>query len=692
MALKGRDANLVECSIAELRRMLQLRATNAVDLVSRYLARIAAYDARGPMLNSVCVLNPNVFLEAQASDDWRASGRPPRPLEGIPYTVKDSYKVKGMPAAAGSPAFADLMATEDCFVVERLRSAGAVLIGRTNMPPMADGGCQRGVYGRGESPYNLEYLTAAFASGSSNGSGTSTAASFAAFGMGGETVSSGRSPASNNALVGYSPSRGVISCRGAWPLYPTCDVLVPHTRCVQDMLEVLDLLVADDVRTRGDFWREQPHVQIPAVSDIRPESYRDLAVGSQNFLRGKRVAVPRCYIGIDDANMKAVHISDSVLSLWRRARDDLEALGATVVDTTFPLVANYERNSAEGKSCHVDGLPETWNEIERSTMIALCWDDFLRDNSDPSIPTLAATDPKRIHTRVAPMDDPNAYTEAQNIVRYEDMLEKARNRTGALWQISGCDTALHALEAARKRDLEEWMDQNGFDLVAFPTAGDVARADSELLHASMRDALRDGVKYANGGRALKHLGVPAVTVPMGEITEIGMPVGLTFLTKAYKDSEILSAAFAFEQATHRRRAPPLTPALPTDIIKMRPAKCCAKSFTETPSLIITTQKLLKPLHKDNTLSQSWELEMEGSVAYGEDGVHDVPEVDIMVNGEIVGQPNSSKGSWSWKGSVQSPQTVKDFRTERTVPGNHVMITVVSRASNGRSTGQLLLLK
>ena len=138
------------------------------------------------------------------------------------------------------------MAQHDAFVIERLRDAGAILIGLTNMPPMANGGMQRGLYGRAESPYNADYLTAAFGSGSSNGSGTATAASFCAFGIGEETWSSGRAPASNNALCAYTPSRGVISTRGGWPLVPTMDVVVPHTRTMADMLEVLDVIVADD--------------------------------------------------------------------------------------------------------------------------------------------------------------------------------------------------------------------------------------------------------------------------------------------------------------------------------------------------------------------------------------------------------------------------------------------------------------
>ena len=139
-------------------------------------------------------------------------------------------------AAAGSPAFAELVAQRDAFTIERLRAGGAICLGLTNMPPMANGGMQRGVYGRAESPYSADWLTAPFGSGSSNGSGTATAASFAAFGLGEETWSSGRGPASNNALCAYTPSRGVISTRGNWPLVPTMDVVVPHTRTMACLL------------------------------------------------------------------------------------------------------------------------------------------------------------------------------------------------------------------------------------------------------------------------------------------------------------------------------------------------------------------------------------------------------------------------------------------------------------------------
>ena len=224
--------DVVDASIAELRAALEDGRATAVELVEAYLARIDAYDtpATPTALNAVVVRNPDALAEAAASDERRARGQTLSPLDGIPYTAKDSYLVRGLTAAAGSPAFAELVAQRDAFTIERLRAGGAICLGLTNMPPMANGGMQRGVYGRAESPYSADWLTAPFGSGSSNGSGTATAASFAAFGLGEETWSSGRGPASNNALCAYTPSRGVISTRGNWPLVPTMDVVVPHTR------------------------------------------------------------------------------------------------------------------------------------------------------------------------------------------------------------------------------------------------------------------------------------------------------------------------------------------------------------------------------------------------------------------------------------------------------------------------------
>ncbi|KAG1648307.1 Hydrolase in pqqF 5'region [Nymphon striatum] len=142
--VRGRVLNVVEATIADLRHALESGEITSLGLVTAYLDRIEKFDRNGPCLNAVPVMNPDALAEAQASDARRQRGETRGPLDGIPYTAKNSYKVKGMTVAAGSPAFANLIATDDAFAIAQLRKAGAILLGLTNMPPMANGGMQRG--------------------------------------------------------------------------------------------------------------------------------------------------------------------------------------------------------------------------------------------------------------------------------------------------------------------------------------------------------------------------------------------------------------------------------------------------------------------------------------------------------------------------------------------------------------------
>ncbi|KAK1673309.1 amidase signature domain-containing protein [Colletotrichum godetiae] len=387
--------NVVEASIEDLQNALTSGSITSVELVARFLRRISTYDCRGLALNSIPILNNALFEQAAKSDDRRASGEKIRPLEGIPYTVKDSYKVRGMVAAAGSPAFEHLISNEDAFLVKIIQDAGGVLIGRTNMPAMACGGMQRGIWGRAENPYNPDYLAAAFASGSSNGSAVSTAASFAAFGLGGETVSSGRSPASNNAIIAYTPSRTFLSNRGSWPLYPTCDVPVPHTRSMKDMLTLLDVITAPDPVAQGDLWREQSSVQLPQPWRDRPASFQDFT--SSDSLSGLRIAVPEIFLGGPvPEGAKPVHTSQAVIRLWEKARKNLELLGAEIVMVTdFPPLTAYENGNLLPEGC--PKKPADWHATERGALVAHAWNNFLRGFNDSQFPDISAVDTSNIY-------------------------------------------------------------------------------------------------------------------------------------------------------------------------------------------------------------------------------------------------------------------------------------------------------
>ncbi|RWE65530.1 amidase [Mesorhizobium sp.] len=612
------NLHIVEASIEQLRRALEDGTVTSVELVGGCLRRIARYDRHGITLNAVPVLNPKMFEEAAASDQRRRNGAVLSPLDGIPYTAKDSYKVSGLPVASGSPAFEHLTASEDAFTVARLRAGGAVLIGLTNMPPMANGGMQRGVYGRAESPYNADYLTAAFASGSSNGSGTATAASFAAFGLGEETWSSGRAPASNNALVAYTPSRGVISVRGNWPLVPTMDVVVPHTRSVADMLELLDVIVADDPNTRGDFWRAQPWVALPKSSAVRPPRYTGLT--PEGALQGMRLGVPRMYIGHDTEADVPIQTRAWVLDLWEQAAADLRRLGATVVEVDFPVVSNYERDRPGTKNMVDRGLvPEEFAEREIWDLCVFAWDDFLRANADPAIPDLASVDGPKIFPQ-PPDTLTDRYGDSFDLAEY---VERAKRGVKPFEAIPELEAGLKGLEATRRIDFEDWLDAQELDAVVFPAVADVGPADADVNEASAALAWRNGTWVANGNLVWRHLGIPTVTVPMGTMADIGMPVGLTFAGKAYADTKLLRLAGDFERAGQRRTSPSRTPELPDDVFA---ARHNASGPGEAPPLTVTLAATTRRAGDQDEITITLDV-------HGEIGTE--TSVKVHVNGEPI---------------------------------------------------------
>ncbi|KPG91617.1 amidase [Pseudomonas sp. RIT-PI-r] len=563
---------VTEVSIAQLRAALVSGQTTSVELVQAYLARIDAYDGAdtATALNAVVVRNPDALQEAQAADERRAKGETLGPLDGIPYPAKDSYLVKGLTAASGSPAFVDLVAHRDAFTIERLRAAGAICLGKTNMPPMANGGMQRGVYGRAESPYNADYLTAPFASGSSNGAGTATASSFAAFGLAEETWSSGRGPASNNGLCAYTPSRGVISVRGNWPLTPTMDVVVPYARTMADLLEVLDVVVAEDTDSRGDLWRLQPWVPIPSVMSVRPAAYAELAVKA-DALAGKRLGVPKMYInadpeagtsaepGIGGPTGQRINTRESMIDLWKQARAALEAAGAEVIEVDFPLVSNCEGDRPGAPTVFNRGIvSKEFLHHELWDLSAWAFDDFLRANGDPKLNRLVDVDGPKIF----PHDPGTLPNREGDLAAGMDEYVRMAERGITPWdQISTLPDGLRGLEKTRKLDLEDWMDALKLDAVLFPTVADVGPADADVNPQSADIAWSNGVWVANGNLAIRHLGVPTVTVPMGVMADIGMPAGLTFAGRAYDDSTLLRLASAFESTGSKRLVPPRTPPL-----------------------------------------------------------------------------------------------------------------------------------
>ncbi|MFI6690872.1 amidase family protein [Streptomyces sp. NPDC050433] len=530
-----------DSSLLHLRDRLESGALSSLALVREYVRRIMLLDRDGPRLNAVPVLSPTVFDDAAVLDTERAAGRVRSPLHGIPYTVKDSFAAAGLTLAAGSPAFARVVAQQDAVVVERLRRAGALLVGRTNMPPMAIGGGQAGLYGRTRSPYNPEYLAAAWHSGSSIGSGVSVAAGLCAFGIGEETVSSGRSPASNNALVAYTPSWGVVPSTGNWPLHPYRDVVVPHTRSVADLREVLAVIAGGDPR---DVWARQTAVDI-TLADTVAKALRSSA--PRTSLKGLVIGVPRLYLGEEHRDVTAPPLRPSIRRVWERTERTLHAAGASVVRVDFPLVEAYEGRGTRHPSLEELGyLPADWTAYELDALMTFSWqrhlDAFAKEPLSLSQVAPAAVRP----------DAPCSVDIVESGLLHpgRDVFDFARilrqDAPDEKEVLSRSAAALAGLDAARRNLFEDWMAREGLDAVAFPANSDIGAWDAETNPASARTAWQDGTVFSTTNHVLRRVGIPSVTVPMGLMDDTAMPVGLTVCGPAYDDLRLLAIAEEIE--------------------------------------------------------------------------------------------------------------------------------------------------
>jgi amidase len=262
--------------------------------------------------------------------------------------------------------------------------------------------------------------------------------------------------------------------------------------------------------------------------------------------------------GIGGSTGQRIETRESVMDLFRAAQADLEATGASVTLVDFPVVSNYEGDRPGAPTIRTRGLvSQEFLECEIRDLSAWSWDDFLRMNGDPKLNRLTDVDSGLIwvHPQGALADRADGF--GDDITAYPAFIRE--RPIESFVGIPHLEEGLRGLEETRRVDLEEWMDRLGLDAVMFPTLADVGPADMDVNPVSADLGWRNGVWVANGNLVPRHLGIPAVTVPMGTMADIGMPAGLTIAGRAYDDTALLTLAAAFETTGMRRTTPPRTP-------------------------------------------------------------------------------------------------------------------------------------
>jgi len=325
---------LEEATIAEINRAFDAGALSSQELVQLYLNRIEAYDDKGPSLNSIITINPDALEVAAALDLERQTTGARSLLHGIPILLKDNYDTFDLPTSAGATALQNSIPPDDAFVVDRLRDAGAIILGKTNLDEFARGSSGlSSVGGQTRNPYALDRVPG----GSSGGTGASISANFATVGLGTETGVSIRNPAANNSLVGIASTEGLVSRDGVVPISFTQDRAGPLARTVTDAAIVLDIIAGFD---------PSDPVTAKSIGQIPAGGYTSLL--DKDALAGARIGVFR-----DLFRSGSIH--EEGLAVIETAIADMKAQGATIIDDVtlgfdvFGFLSNSRVNNLEFK-------------------------------------------------------------------------------------------------------------------------------------------------------------------------------------------------------------------------------------------------------------------------------------------------------------------------------------------------------
>ena len=494
-----KNLDVVETTIRAIHAAYRAGTLSARNLVQTYLDRIAAYDQQGPTINSLISLNPNALKEADRLDGVLKDSGMVGPLHGIPIIVKDQADVREMPTTLGSSLFKDYRPERDCFVVERLRKAGAIFIGKATLGELGGGDTHGSLFGSTRNVYDLERT----AGGSSGGSAASVSANFCTVAVGQEGFASIRRPAIWNGIVGMRPTIGLVSRSGVFGGWPTINgSLGPMARTVTDLAILLDGMVGYD-----------PSDPITAYGyGHAPDSYS--AALDPQALKGARIGIVRETMGY--ASESGSSDFKKVGEVFEAAIADLRKAGAEIIDPVvlpdlMPLMAKRARNQDED-----DAMFEQY---------------FLPGK-------------RPFATRAAAMASP--------------LFKSVVKGSQARWTNVNSSEEQHAYLKAREQlmiNLLKVMADHQLDAIVHKAVEHQPTLISEGVNPPYVD--QKGAPHINTFLVF----VPSIVVPAG-FTRDGLPAGITFLGRPYDDARMIQFAFAYEQATQHRRPPATTPGLP----------------------------------------------------------------------------------------------------------------------------------
>ncbi len=512
---------LEEATLATLRSGIMSGKYTARSLAEQYLARIDAVDKHGPMVNAVIELNPDALAIADALDRERQTKGPRGPLHGVPVLIKDNIATRDrMQTTAGSLALVGSVPPKDSFVAKKLRDAGAVILGKTNLSEWANirsSHSTSGWSGRGgltHNPYALDRNP----SGSSSGSGAAVAANLCVLAIGTETDGSIVSPANNNGIVGIKPTLGLVSRAGIIPIAHSQDTAGPMARTVTDAAILLGALTGpdpDDAATttgQGPGTPPRPgRTGTPSPAGGTGTPWRAPTDYTRFLdprgLAGARLGVVRKLAGFNEATDK----------LLNDAIDVLKRAGAVVVDPAdIPTLGQ------------LDGA----EDIVLLTELKADLNTYLAQLGDAA----------PVHTLQDIIEFNQQHPEQEMPYFGQDQFVKAQGK-GSLYGKEYLDALDLSKSLMRAQGIDAVMNQYKLDALVAPTGGPAGLTD-----------LIDGDHDVGGSSTPAAVaGYPHITVPMGFVR--GLPVGLSFFGRAWSEPVLIKLAFAYEQATQHRRPP-----------------------------------------------------------------------------------------------------------------------------------------